>query len=389
MRVRKAVVALGGVSLLNDISSEMIYPLLPLFLKGLGASVVFIGLIEGIAETTASLLKLFSGWLADRIGRHRALAFLGYMLSSLTRPIMALATAPSQVLALRFVDRVGKGVRTAPRDALIAHVTPPEQRGTAFGFHRMMDNLGASVGPLLASVILLFAPENYRLVFLLASVPALVSLAVFSWGVPAVAITHSDSRSPLSGMRTLWRGRFGRFLLCVLVFTLGNSSDAFLVLRAQQAGVSEVWIPLLWSVLNVVRSLLSTPAGMLADGWGRDRVLLWGWLLYAGVYAGFAFAGQAWQAVVLFGGYALYYALTEGAERTLVADFAPTEVRGQAYGLFHFIVGMGMLPASLLFGALWQWGGASVAFLTGAGLALLASLLFWAWVRPVSQRYFL
>lgn len=382
VKLPKAVVAFGGVSLLNDISSEMIYPLLPLFLKGLGASVAFIGLFEGIAETTASLLKLFSGWLADRIGRHRALAFLGYGLASLTRPIMALTTAPAQVLALRFVDRVGKGIRTAPRDALIAHAAPPEQRGTAFGFHRMMDNLGAAVGPLLASAILLFAPENYRLVFLLASVPALVSLAVFYWGVPPIATAHcSVARSPLSGARALWRGRFGRFLLCVLVFTLGNSSDAFLLLRAQQAGVSEVWIPLLWSVLNVVRSLLSTPAGMLADGWGRERLLLCGWLLYAGVYAGFAFVGQAWQAVVLFGGYALYYALTEGAERALVADLAPAEMRGQAYGLFHFIVGMGMLPASLLFGALWQWGGASVAFLTGAGLALLASAFFFVFAR--------
>ncbi|CUU10994.1 Predicted arabinose efflux permease, MFS family [Armatimonadetes bacterium GBS] len=382
LRLPKPVVAFGSVSLLNDLSSEMIYPLLPLFLKGLGASVAFIGVIEGIAETAASLLKLFSGWLADRFGRHRALALAGYVLASLTRPLLAFASAPWQVLVLRFVDRVGKGIRTAPRDALIAHVSDAEARATAFGFHRMMDNLGASLGPLLASAILLLAPENYRLVFLLASMPALISLWVFHIGVPRVAVpVQSQRQHPLTGARALLKGRFGWFLVCVLLFTLGNSSDAFLLLRAEQAGMPHAWVPILWAGLNTGRTLLATPCGMLADLLGRERVLLMGWLLYAGVYAGFAFAGSLWQIVALFGGYACYYGLVEGTERALVADFAPESVRGQAYGLFHFVVGAGMLPASVLFGALWEWAGVEVAFLTGAGLALMASALFWLSVR--------
>ncbi|MCX7686367.1 MAG: MFS transporter [Fimbriimonadales bacterium] len=382
LRLPKPIVAFGSVSLLNDLSSEMIYPLLPLFLKGLGASVAFIGVIEGIAETAASLLKLFSGWLADRFGRHRALAFAGYALAGFTRPMLAFASAPWQVLVLRFVDRFGKGIRTAPRDALIAHVSERGAWATAFGFHRMMDNLGASLGPLLASAILLFAPENYRLVFLLASVPALISLWVFHTGVPRIEIPiQSQRQHPLAGARALLRGRFGWFLLCVLFFTLGNSSDAFLLLRAEQAGMPDAWVPLLWAGLNTGRTLLATPCGMLADLLGRERVLLMGWLLYAGVYAGFAFAGSLWQIVALFGGYACYYGLVEGTERALVADFAPESVRGQAYGLFHFVVGAGMLPASVLFGALWEWAGVEVAFLTGAGLALMASALFWLSVR--------
>jgi MFS family permease len=361
--------------LLNDTSSEMVYPLLPLFLRSLGAPPAFIGLVEGLAETTASLLKLFSGWLADRLGRHRSFAFWGYGIAGLTRPLLAFASAPVHVLVLRFVDRVGKGVRTAPRDALIAATTAPEQRGLAFGFHRAMDNLGAAIGPALATLVLLFAPENYRLVFLLAAVPALVSLAVFAWGVPRIELPRVGSaRYPLMGARKLLRGQFGGYLVCVLLFTLGNSSDAFLLMRAQDVGVPVALAPLLWMGLNLSRSACSVYGGWLADRYGRLRVLRWGWLCYALVYAGFGYATAVWQVAVLFGLYAVFYALTEGAERALVADFAPPDQRGQAYGLFHFVVGVAALPASVLFGWLWQRYGAPVAFLTGAGLALAATL---------------
>ena len=353
----------------------MVYPLLPLFLRSLGAPPAFIGLVEGLAETTASLLKLFSGWLADRLGRHRSFAFWGYGIAGLTRPLLAFASAPVHVLVLRFVDRVGKGVRTAPRDALIAATTAPEQRGLAFGFHRAMDNLGAAIGPVLTTLVLLFAPENYRLVFLLAAVPALVSLAVFAWGVPRIELPRVGSvRHPLTGARRLLRGQFGGYLMCVLLFTLGNSSDAFLLMRAQDVGMPIALAPLLWMGLNLLRSACSVYGGWLADRYGRQRVLRWGWLCYTLVYAGFGYATAVWQVAALFGLYAVFYALTEGAERALVADFAPPDQRGQAYGLFHFVVGVAALPASVLFGWLWQRYGAPVAFLTSAGLALVATL---------------
>lgn len=370
----RPVVALGAVSLMNDTSSEMIYPLLPLFLRSLGAPPAFIGLVEGLAESVASVLKLFSGWLADRVGRHRALAFAGYAIAVLTRPLLPLVATPVQVLGLRVVDRIGKGIRTAPRDALIAAATAPANRGLAFGFHRAMDNLGAAIGPALAAMVLLFAPENYRLVFALAAIPALLSLAVFWWGVREVAAPpRSEARHPLAGARGLLRGRFGWYLGCVLVFTLGNSSDAFLMMRAQDVGISVAAVPLLWMGLNLVRSAFGIYGGVLADRYGRLRVLRWGWLCYALVYAGFGFATAVWQVVGLFALYAVFYALTEGAERALVADFVPAERRGQAYGLFHFVVGIAALPASVLFGALWQFFGVSVAFLVGAGLALTAA----------------
>ncbi|MCS7208464.1 MAG: MFS transporter [Fimbriimonadales bacterium] len=374
-RIPRPVVALGVVSLLNDTSSEMVFPLLPLFLRGLGAPPALIGLMEGVAETTASLLKLFSGWLADRLGKHRLLAFWGYALAALTRPLLAFATTPLQVLGLRFADRFGKGLRTAPRDTLIALATAPENRGLAFGFHRAMDNLGAAIGPALASLILLFAPENYRLVFLIAAVPALASLGVFWWGVrDAPALSRSEARHPLAGARGLLKGRFGWYLGCVLLFTLANSSDAFLLMRAQDVGIPVVLAPLLWMALNLLRSAFGVYGGWLADRYGRLRVLRWGWLCYALVYAGFGWAHAPWQIVGLFALYAVFYALTEGAERALVAELAPTERSGQAYGLFHFVVGIAALPASVLFGTLWQLYSAPVAFTTSALLALLAAL---------------
>ena len=377
IRLPRAVVALGMVSLLNDASSEMIYPLLPLFLAQLGASVAFIGLLEGIAETTASLLKLGSGWLADRRGGHKGLTALGYGLAAFTRPLLALTTAPWQVLCLRFADRVGKGLRTAPRDALIAHAAEPTSRGLAFGFHRGMDHLGAMVGPLLAAGILLLAPGDYRLVFWLAAVPALLSLLVLAYGLRSVS---EPPRMPASEPLRLHlpQGSFRWLLLCVLVFTLGNSSDAFLLLRAEQAGVNPAFVPLLWAGLHLLKSLLAVPGGALSDRWGRRQVLMLGWLIYALVYIGFGFARAAWQIAALFGLYALYFALTEGTERALVAELVPPEQRGQAFGVFHFVVGMGMLPASLLFGAVWQIWGAAAAFLMGASLALMATLMLCA-----------
>ncbi|GBC97726.1 Multidrug resistance protein MdtH [bacterium HR17] len=374
-RLPKTVVTLGIVSLLNDASSEMIYPLLPFFLREqLKASVAFVGLVEGVAETTASLLKLFSGWLADRVGHHKALTVCGYAVAGLTRPLMAAATAAWQVLALRFIDRFGKGIRTAPRDALLANASDASVRGYAFGFHRAMDHLGAVVGPLLASGVLLCAPGNYRLAFALAAVPALMALAVLWWGVREA--TTPPSRAALRlGDVLAWRTfdpRLRWYLLAVGLFTLSNSSDAFLLLRAKACGVAESAIPLLWTWLHIVKSGTATLGGRLSDRIGRVRAIALGWFIYAVVYAGFAFANTAWQVWALFTVYGLYFGLTEGAERALVADLSAPDQRGRGYGAFHFVVGVGMLPASVLFGVLWQQWGAKVAFLFGAALALTA-----------------
>jgi len=381
-RLPRPVVVLGIVSLLNDVSSDMIYPLMPFFLREqLKASVAFVGLVEGIAETTASLLKLFSGWLSDRIGRHKTLTFLGYTLSGATRPLMAVVTAAWQVLALRFVDRIGKGIRTAPRDALLASACDEATRGFAFGFHRAMDNFGAVIGPLLASAVLFVAPSNYRLVFALAAVPALLSLSVLWLGVSETTQPSSSPPSSALSLRQIGQGvkelpsAFRWYLASVLLFTLSNSSDAFLLLRAKSCGVAEETIPLLWTWLHIVKSGTTTHGGLLSDRIGRLNAIRLGWLVYAGVYASFAFLQSAWQVWLAFTVYGLYFGLTEGAERALVADLVPTERRGIGYGAFHFVVGAGMLPASVLFGVLWDVWGVKAAFLWGAALALAAMLL--------------
>ncbi len=391
-KLPRTVVSLGVVSLLNDASSEMLYPLLPLFLsQSLGASVAFVGLVEGVAETTASLLKLFSGWLSDRIGRHKALTFWGYALAGATRPLMAVAMAAWQVLFLRFVDRVGKGIRTSPRDALLARACDENIRGMAFGFHRAMDNMGALVGPLLASAVLVFAPENYRLVFVLAALPALLSLFVLWFGVQEhqevvvkqsatkLPSTVANRQSPIAAVPSDLRFRW--FLASTFLFTLSNSSDAFLLLRAKGCGVPDAAIPLLWTWLHIVKSAAAMPGGRLSDKIGRTSSIALGWLVYASVYAAFAFSQSPWQIWALFGIYGLYFGLTEGAERALVADLVPEEQRGSGYGTFHFVVGVGMLPASILFGMIWHLLRVEAAFLFGATLAFLASALLTATVR--------
>ncbi len=373
--------ALGVVSLLTDASTEMVYPLLPLFLtRTLGAGTAFVGLVEGVAESTASLLKLVSGWLSDRLRRRKALVAWGYGLSSLTRPLMALAAAPGHVLGIRFLDRIGKGIRTSPRDALIADSTPRESRGAAFGFHRAMDHLGAVVGPLLAFLLLPLVGGSFRAIFWLASIPAALCVLVLVVAVREAPPLGPPDRLPLLSLRPYDR-RFKGFLGIVTLFTLGNSSDAFLLLRAREAGVAETGIPLLWAALHVVKSSSSLGAGILSDRLGRRGAILAGWLTYAGVYAGFAAAGSAWQAWALFLVYGLYFGLTEGVEKALVADLTPVEARASAYGLYHTAIGITALPASLLTGWLWQAFGASVAFGTGAALAALAAMLLWALLR--------
>jgi len=385
-RITPNVRALGVVSLLNDASTEMVYPLLPLFLtRTLGAGVAFVGLVEGVAEATASLLKLFSGWLSDRLGRRKGLAIWGYGLSSFTRPLMAMALFPSHVLGIRFLDRIGKGIRTSPRDALIADSSLVEARGAAFGFHRAMDHLGAVAGPLLTFLCLPLVGGSYRGIFWLASIPAVLCLLTLVTTVRDVPHQGPLPRLPLLTLQP-YDARFKGVLLIVALFTLGNSSDAFLLLRAREVGVSESAIPLLWAALHVVKSTSAFLGGILSDRIGRRGAIVAGWLVFAAVYAGFAGVASAGQAWGLFLVYGLYFGLTEGGERALVADLVPPEARASAYGVYHTAVGLTALPASLLAGWLWQAFGAAVAFATGAALAGMAAILLWGLLGASERR---
>ena len=376
----RTVKTLGVVSLLTDMSSEMIYPLLPSFLVGpLKAGPAFVGLVEGIAESVASLTRLVAGRISDRLPRRKPLIVAGYGLSSLMRPLVAAATAPWHVLAIRTADRIGKGLRGAPRDALLAEVTPAEDLGRAYGFHRGMDHVGAVAGPLIASGVLLWR-QDLRLVFALAAVPALASVLVLVFGVREAQrgiAARPGATSPVAPLPPGLR----RYLFVLAVFTLGNSSDAFLLLRAQQAGVALPMIPLLWAALHVVKSSASTAGGALSDRFGRRPVITAGWVLYALVYAGLAMASRAWHVWALFAVYGLFTALTEGPERALVAELAPAAGRGGAFGAYYAVTGVMLLPASLLMGVLWQGFGAATALCAGAGLALAAALLLWWWVE--------
>ncbi len=372
-RLPKVVRRLGFVSLLTDVSSEMIYPLLPAFVTGvLGASPLFLGLVEGAAEATAALVKIGSGALSDRARHKKPLIFAGYALSSLARPLMALAATPPQVLAVRLADRLGKGLRGAPRDALLAAATVPGERGRAYGFHRAMDNLGAALGPLLAAGALALGC-SLRMVFGLAAIPALLSLLVLALGVEEDAAAE-QTQGAGRAQSGLGSGPFRRYLVVLGVFTLGNSSDAFLLLRAQDAGVSLALIPLLWTFHHAVKSGAGPWCGALSDRLGRRRVILVGWGVYAFAYLGFALATSAAAVWLLFAGYGLFHAFTEGAERALVADLVRAEARGRAFGLYHAVTGAMLLPASLLTGELWQAFGPRAALATGATLSVLAAL---------------
>jgi MFS family permease len=375
--LRGNVLWLSVVSFLNDAASEMIYPLLPLFLTGtLGVGAAFVGVVEGAAESLSSLLKLAGGWLSDRLGRRHALVAWGYGIAALGRPLVAVATAGWQVLAVRMADRVGKGLRSAPRDALLAESVPEARRGEAFGLHRAADHAGAMVGPLIATGILLLYPGDLRRVFALALIPGLLTVAVAVWMVrdprpETPAPVQAAPEVSLSGLGP----RFPRLLGVLALFALGNASDAFLLLRARELGVATALIPLLWAALHASKSLWSLVGGRLSDRVGARGAIAAGWVVYALVYAGFAAAWAPWHAWALFLVYGLFYGLTEAPEKVLVAAMAPAGLRGRAFGAYHFVVGIVALPASLLFGALWQGFGAQTAFVAGAGLAAAAALL--------------
>ncbi len=368
------VLILGLVSLFTDISSEMIYPLLPLFLTTvLGGGPAFLGVIEGVAESTASLLKLASGIVSDRLPGRKKLVLAGYAISSLARPLTAIALTPLAVLFIRFADRVGKGIRTSPRDALIADSVDPSVRGKAFGFHRSMDHAGAIIGPLIAAVLLTWCAADIRTVFWLAAIPGGVAVLLIILKVRDVGRKGAER-----GDRSFWmfpKGKLRTYLLVLFLFTLGNSSDAFLLLRAAQLGVAPAHIPLLWAFFHVVKMFSSMPFGALSDRIGRRGVIVAGWGVYALAYTGFAFAESGLHAWLLFAVYGLFYGLTEGVEKALLTDISDPAERGAAFGWYNFAVGVGALPASLVFGFIWQKINSPAAFIFGALLAALAAIL--------------
>ncbi|HEY9229085.1 MAG TPA: MFS transporter [Gemmatimonadaceae bacterium] len=371
-RLGRNVYALSSVSFFNDVSSEMIYPLLPVFLTTvLGASAGFIGAIEGAAESTASLLKLASGWWSDRVQRRKPLVVAGYTLASVVRPFVAVAHSAFDVLFVRVSDRVGKGLRNAPRDALIADSVDPRIRGRAFGFRNAADNAGALLGPLIAFALLHVWDLSLRTVFWLSAIPGAIAIVIAIAGVRDVAKQTAEKKTEL---RTRMGRRFWAFLVVIFVFTLGNSTDAFLLLRAKELGVPVALAPILWAVLNLVKSLSNVPGGALSDRIGRKPTLIAGWTVYAIVYFLFARASEGWHAWALFATYGLYFGLTEGTQEALVADVAPSDRRGSAYGWYYLAIGIGALPASVIFGALWDRYGSGTAFTAGATLALAAAI---------------
>jgi MFS family permease len=393
-QVPRNVWVVTATSFLTDISSEMIINLIPLFLVNvLGVRMGVIGLIEGIAETTASLLKVFSGWLSDRLGQRKWLTVAGYALSTLAKPFLYFANNWAWVLGVRFADRVGKGIRTAPRDALVADSIDERHRGLAFGLHRAGDTAGALVGLMIALVVVWAAQggalsltrTTFQSVVLISILPAALAVLVLALGAQDVPVTRQGRGPPSLSLRG-FDARFRSFLLIVILFTLGNFSDAFLILRAQERGLSVLGVMGMLVTFNLVYTLVSGPAGALSDRLGRRLLIAGGWLAYAFIYLGFALAGTVWQVWVLFTLYGVYYGMTEGTAKAMVADLVNLDQRGTAYGVYNAAVGLAVLPASLIAGVLWQgigaWGGfgPSAPFLFGATLALVASGLLTLWL---------
>lgn len=395
------VLYLGLTSLFTDMSSEMVYPLLPLFIAGLvpaGSAVIYIGLMEGIAESTASLLKLVSGYLSDRLARRKALTVAGYFISTICRLFMAFSQTGLHVVLFRFLDRIGKGIRTSPRDALLSDSTPPEHRGLAFSFHRAMDHLGAVTGPILSVIILYLllnekflpfmetAPEranlfSLRMLFVLSVVPGLVAvlvLAFFLREVPAPknASTNIDATSSRKTHRSFPK-IFYLYLMSVSIFALGNSSDLFLVFYgSEKFHYGPLGVIIAWVLLHISKVCFSFPGGKLSDKLGRASLILTGWGIYTLVYLGMGFIQTSllfWILLIIYGA---YYGFTEGVEKALVADLIPSELRGSAYGMYHALIGISALPASLIFGVFWGLLGPATAFIIGASLSGIAMIIF-------------
>jgi len=386
---------LGIVSLLTDVSSEMIFTLIPLFLYNvLKTPFTIIGLVGGLTESVDAIFRIFSGWISDKVGKRKPLTVLGYSISTVAKPFMYLASSWGAVLGVRFSDRIGKGFRSSSRDALIADSVSAEERGKGFGLHRAMDTLGAVLGLAIAAIIIYLVQggdwqlsrETYQLIVLVGIVPAVLAVLVLLFFVheKRSSLSSGSSSRPglnLSGLTSGFDTRFKVFLVIMAIFTLGNSCDFFVILRAQNLEVSLVQVTLMLVLLNVIEATVSLPAGLLSDRLGRKRVITLGWFVYALVYLGFALASSPWQIWLLFACYGIYYGIIEGVARAFVADLVVEEKRGTAYGLYHGVVGITLLPASLLAGWLWQAYSPAAPFYLGAALAFLAMLGMLALIR--------
>jgi MFS family permease len=387
---------LGWVSLANDAATEAIYPLLPFFLtQVLGAGAVSLGVVEGGAEAVNSLLKIWSGRASDRRTTKRPLVLLGYSVSSFLRPLIAVAQSWTHVFAVRVADRIGKGIRSAPRDALLAAWATGETRGKVFGFHQAMDHLGAVLGPVAATLFLLLHPGAYRTLFALTLIPGVVAVLLILLvreipAGPADSASHGPDAQAHASLvrgfdrvseRTSFPRELKAFFVVLTLFTLGNSTDAFLLLRLTDVAGSARYVPLMWAALHVVKATVSLLGGRWSDRIGRRTVIALGWLVYALVYIGFATATTLVTLLAWFLVYGFYFGFTEGTEKALVADLAPRDARGFAFGVYNTVLGVGALIASLLFGLLWNAFGSGAAFGTGAALALAATALLFIVVR--------
>ena len=373
--VSRYVFMLGVVSLFADLAGEMIYPLVPIFLTAtLGAPPEILGIVEGIAESAASLLRVVSGWISDRVGRRKPLVILGYGLGALGKPLLAIAFSWWFVLGARFVDRVGKGIRGAPRDALIAEWSPPSERGRAFGFHRMMDTIGAIGGPLIALAGLALLENNLRLLFLIAFVPGIAAV-MFALPVRDRPTPPTHKAPPISFRLAGYSREYKAFLLVTLVFALGNSSDAFLILRVKDLGLTTTLVVLAYVLYNVVYAASALPAGIVSDIAGRRNVILAGFVIFAAVYLGFAVGDNTLMVWILFAIYGAYIALTDGVARALVVDMVPEARKATAIGLYNTVTGVMVLVASVTAGLLWDRVSSAAPFIYGASTAALAALL--------------
>lgn len=438
-RIPFVVIMLGIVSLLTDAASEMIYPLVPVFVTMLGSGAIVLGIIEGVAESTSSLLKLISGIVSDRIGKRKMLVLIGYTISSLIRPLTGIVTSAWQIVAVRMADRVGKGIRTAPRDAIIASSSDMEIRGRSFGFHRAMDHTGAVIGPVLAIAVLLVLFSGFgitdplkalRWTFLLALIPGILAVLAITFLVRENKEGAGSSGTFRFSLRNI-DTNFRNYLLIVILFTLGNSSDAFLLFRVEESirksgavtdlvnsieplrlmignfgdektgseVINILFLPLVWAFFHIIKVIFSTPLGALSDRIGRKKVINAGWIIYAFVYASFSLLVflpsemQVAATFILFAVYALFYAFTEGAEKAFVADLVRKEAHGSAYGMFNFAIGLGALPASIIFGLIYStfdrvfpgFGG-TVAFGFGATIALTSVILLTFLVKEPQKK---
>jgi MFS family permease len=378
---------LGLVSFFTDVSSEMIFTLVPLFLQNvLGVSTTIVGVVGGISDSTEALFKLISGRISDKVGKRKFLTTLGYVLSAAAKPFMLLANAWGGVTGIRFGDRIGKGLRSSSRDALLADSLGAKERGKGFGFHRAMDTAGAVVG-LLAAALIIYLLEGanvfdmqrntYRVMIIAGIIPAFIAVLILIGLVRerkrAVA-KSAVSGAALTQAKPAFDSRFKFFLVITAIFTLGNSSDFFLILRAQNVRTPLFLIAIMLAVFNAVYSLVSVPMGVLSDKIGRRRVLAFGWFIYALVYLGFALATNVWQIWLLFALYGVYYGTTQGVASAFIADLVPPERRGTAYGIFQGVTGLMLLPASVLAGWIWVAVSPAATFYIGAGLAFLAML---------------